>query len=81
MGTYIKLEDIGKAILVTGAVRVVSGHSDINHSDEKVELSDALKSVNQFNIGYYHPDVYVSTPNHLQVVIGDVIMGFIPRED
>ena len=54
---------------------------DMPNDESVVMVKDALKAVNDYNIGKYHPDIEVSTPDHFQVVVGNEIVGFIAREE
>ena len=65
-------------------VRVQQGHADIDssHSESMMSHEDALVVVNRYNIQEFHPDVYVVTPDHMQVTTErSEIIGFVLRED
>ena len=75
--TYLNMVERG------GVVRVVQGHGDIpeSESDTEIAVLDAILAANRYNVGYYHPDVYVSTPDHYQVISGNNVVGFIAHTE
>ena len=82
MDTFIELNDIGEAVMLTDeTILLVQGMSGIDetHTEDEVSVKDALVAANKWNVGSYHPDIYVRTPNHLQVCYRDIIIGFIHR--
>jgi hypothetical protein len=78
---YISLQEIRKAVFVTHleTVLLVQEFDDIVESSQETFVLDALEVVNKFNIGGYHPSIDVTTPNHIQVVYCNKIIGFIFR--
>lgn len=75
--TYLSMVDTTSEVLLHQA------HSEIEEWDEKewVSVEYALDAANAFNIGQNHPDVYIDTPYHDQVVDqhGEII-GFVENE-
>ncbi len=71
---YLTLLD--KEALVT----VKQGMCDVSEHIEEVTVTEAIEIANDFNIGKFHPDVYVAIMlNHadlFQVVQNNVIIGF-----
>ena len=64
-----------------GQILVVHGHGDIGEHVQLMDLADALKMANDHNECRLHPDEYVATPHHLQVVRNDEIIGFVEKGD
>jgi hypothetical protein len=70
-------------VISEGTILVEQGHADMDfaYSEEQASIADALVAVNKYNIGEYHPDMYVCTPDHWQVVVNSEIVGFIARSE
>ncbi len=80
MLNYVDLKDVTKP-LEELAVLIQQGHDDIelSHSSAVMGVKEALVVANDYDIGKYHPDVYVKFPDHLQVIDNNRIVGFVKR--